>query len=427
MPEMIEVRALGSRDPLSDPLLSRELAERYLVFDAFVAGARRVDLHPLVLSPELHRAAVRAAEGITRAVGRIATRAHHDPTEAARYGLHDDVLRLARASHEAGDHAALCRVDLLLGEDGRWRACEINADCPGGHNEAHGLPRLCRLAGFSDGSNPTTVLDALASRLAALAAHPATMRPTGRPGAVALVYATAYAEDLQVCALIQRALKRLGIPAVLCPPTAPQGRNGVLHVGDLPISVLYRFFPTEYMEGQRNLPAILDALSAGSLRTLSSFAHIFCQSKLALARAWQARTDLPLDEQEILQDHLPETHDVADLSPAELFSDRAGWVLKKALGRVGDEVFVGALCQDQEWALLLSEVLRLRAAGESWIAQRFVRQRPVPTPFGDRLVTLGAYVLDGRFVGYFARLTTDSHVSHDALCVPVFTAVEKSR
>jgi hypothetical protein len=49
-----------------------------------------------------------------------------------------------------------------------------------------------------------------------------------------------------------------------------------------------------------------------------------------------------------------------------------------------------------------------------------VRQRPVPTPAGDRFVTLGAYVLDGRFAGYFARVTPQSHVSHDALCVPVF-------
>ena len=46
-------------------------------------------------------------------------------------------------------------------------------------------------------------------------------------------------------------------------------------------------------------------------------------------------------------------------------------------------------------------------------------QRAVRTPFGDRLVTLGVYVLEGRFVGYFARLTEESHCSHDALCVPV--------
>jgi hypothetical protein len=75
---------------------------------------------------------------------------------------------------------------------------------------------------------------------------------------------------------------------------------------------------------------------------------------------------------------------------------------------------------DAEWAVLVSEVLALCDAGQSWIAQRFVRQRAIPTPWGDRYVTLGAYVLDGRFVGYFARITPQSHVSHDALCVPVF-------
>jgi uncharacterized circularly permuted ATP-grasp superfamily protein len=111
--------------------------------------------------------------------------------------------------------------------------------------------------------------------------------------------------------------------------------------------------------------------------------------------------------------------------PAALTADRGGWVLKRALGRVGDEVIVGALCEDEEWAAAVDGVAALRAAGERWIAQRFVGQRRVPTPFGPRLVTLGAYVLDGSFVGYFARLTSESHVSHDALCVPVFVADEE--
>ena len=68
----------------------------------------------------------------------------------------------------------------------------------------------------------------------------------------------------------------------------------------------------------------------------------------------------------------------------------------------------------------------LAAAGERWIAQRFVRQQAIPTPWGDRFVTLGAYVLDGRFAGYFARVTPQSHVSHDALCVPVFVGDEEA-
>ena len=44
-----------------------------------------------------------------------------------------------------------------------------------------------------------------------------------------------------------------------------------------------------------------------------------------------------------------------------------------------------------------------------------VALRPEGTPGVVR-----AYVEAGRFAGYFARVTPESHVSHDALCVPVF-------
>ena len=111
---------------------------------------------PLVLSERLHRGAVAAAEGVVAAIDAAARRAHEDPGEAARYGYHPDVTRLVRASWGAGDRTSWVRVDLLLGEDGVWRACEVNADCPGGHNEAFGLPRLARAAGFAEGVNPTT-------------------------------------------------------------------------------------------------------------------------------------------------------------------------------------------------------------------------------------------------------------------------------
>jgi hypothetical protein len=120
-----EVVPLGA-DPLSDASLARELATRFLLWDAFVAGCRRVDVHPLLLPRALHEAAV-------------------------------------------GDEASLVRVDLLLDAEGSWRACEINADCPGGHNEALGLPRLARAAGFSSAHDPTQVVPRLIARLSELA------------------------------------------------------------------------------------------------------------------------------------------------------------------------------------------------------------------------------------------------------------------
>lgn len=430
-----EVLALARPDPLSDPVLSRELREKYLIWDAYFAGERRVDVLPLVLSERLHRGAVAAAEGVVSAIDAAAQRAHADPAEALRYGYHRDVTRLVRASWNAGDRTSWARVDLLLGEDGEWRACEINADCPGGHNEAFGLPRLARAAGFAAGSNPTTMLEDLTAHLAGLARS-----PDGHQGDVGMIFATAWSEDLQICALLKRTLAKMGVTATFAPPTGPRLVDGALTLGGTPVRVLYRYFPTEYMEGQANLDDLASAVEQGLVRTVPGFCHMYAQSKLSFARAWALREELGAQHCAAIERWVPETVDLADLPAVELLAERERWVLKRALGRVGDQVFVGILTSQAYWKGLVEELAALRfssssgAAGpppsppsrEAWIAQRLVRQRPIPTPLGDRFVTLGAYVLDGRFAGYFARITPVSHVSHDALCVPVFIGDDSS-
>ena len=237
---------------------------------------------------------------------------------------------------------------------------------------------------------------------------------------MALLYATAYAEDLQVCALVKRALEQLGTRAFLSPPTAPYAKPGGLYLGNQRIDVLYRFFPCEYMDGQRNLDAIVNALEAGQVRTLSSFSHIFLQSKVALARAHARARTLPHLERTTLGAHLPETFEFTRVDRDDLLAGRERWVLKRGLGRVGDEVFVGPLYDRHAWSRLVHHITLRQRQGEAWVAQRFVPQTPIATDAGERFLTLGVYLLEGEFVGYFARLTAKSHVSHDAVCVPVF-------
>lgn len=404
-----EIRTLGPRDPLGYAQSKRDLARDYLIWDSHVDGARRVEACPLVLSRASHEAAARAAEAAVRAVNVVASRAHADPLESARYGFSTSVLALAAASHAAGDNASLVRVDLLLGDDNEWHACEINADCPGGHNETVALPRLARDAGFV-GIDPTDVVTRLVDRLVELADG----------GAVGLLHASAYAEDLQVCAFIQRQLHARDVAAHLVSPTAPRLECGELVARGRAIHALYRYFPAEYMEGQENVADIVTAIRTGAARSITSFAHMYSQSKLAFARAWALEASLDDESRRAIARHLPETRDLLDVPRERLSSERTEWVVKRSLGRVGDQVHVGALIDEARWTLCIDEALKLRAVGESWIAQRFVRQSAVSSPWGDRFVTLGAYVLDGRFAGYFARVTPQSHVSHDALCVPVF-------
>jgi hypothetical protein len=405
------VWGLSPRDVTADRAALTELAQRHLLFDPFVSGEPRVSSEPLVLSPRLHQNAVRSAEAAYRLVSAAAERAFHEEEEGDVYGLADDVRALATASYGAGERGGLCRVDLLLQPDGTFLACELNSDCPGGQNEAVALPAFAQSRGFSAGFSPTRVVAAMGARIAELAA-------TNGGDTVGLMFATAYAEDLQVAALVGRELRRRGLRTILTPPTAPKKDGRRLCVRGQPLAVLYRFFPTEGLTLQPNMPALTEIVGAGGVRSFSSFSELFCQSKLAMARAHESVADA---DRVALAAAVPRSLSVGRDLRAELLDDRAGWVLKRDFGRVGDQVFVGALLDPDGWRGVVDEALAMVASvREIWIAQRFVPQAMIETPWGPRFLTLGAYLLDGQFVGYFARITEVSHVSHDALVVPVF-------
>lgn len=381
----VRVEPLAIADPLAIPELSRELGLRWLVWDAFVAGKRRVDVHPLFLSEAAHEEAVSVATRAFRLVQGAAERAAEDDRERALYRLHPDVERLALSARRGGDRGSIVRVDLLLREDGRFVACEVNADCPGGYNETLALPRLARAAGLRSGHDPTRAASLLVDRLVAMAGG----------GTIALTYATAWAEDLQVVALLERMLVERGARAMRVSPSALDPSR---------FSVLYRFHPLEDLAGTRVVEPLALATERGELRSMSSFGCIHAQSKLAMARAF---AHWPERAREVFPETIPFTR-----------VDRQGWVVKRDLSRVGDHVLVGPMID--AWDAVMDEVAALQQNGEVWVAQRYVPQRPIATPWGPRLLTLGVYLLDGAFAGYFARLSETSLCTHDALVVPTF-------
>jgi len=411
-------------DPLTHiPSLDKELQHTWLVWDAWTGGRRRVNLHPIILTRSAHREAMRVAERAFALVRDAGERASKDPEEARRYRFHPDVNRLADASRSANDMDSVARVDLLLREDGRFVACEVNADCPGGYNESLALPRLSRAAGQRLHTDPTNV----AHRLADLLVERSGGRGSPR-GVIALAYATGYAEDLQICALLERLILDRGGRAVRVAPTAlrqdPNGADAVAiktsrkHARTESyerVSVLYRFYPLEYMAGQKNLDAIVRAVRSGALVTVSSFASIHAQSKLSMARAFAHDRRAALEV-------FPETYAFADVDRAQLIAEQSSWVIKRDLSRVGDHVFVGPLCTPADFAEIADEVSWAERDfdHQAWIAQRFVPQASIVTPWGPRLVTLGVYLVNGSFSGYFARISETSHCSHDSVVLPVF-------
>jgi hypothetical protein len=95
--------------------------------------------------------------------------------------------------------------------------------------------------------------------------------------------------------------------------------------------------------------------------------------------------------------------------------ERDRWVLKRAFGRMGDSVVIGALSprasgRRAEWR-------PLRAPGDFCVQERFV-VRPLHFEAGPLYPAIGAFLVNGRFAGYYSRAAPEPLITHEAYHVP---------
>jgi hypothetical protein len=141
--------------------------------------------------------------------------------------------------------------------------------------------------------------------------------------------------------------------------------------------------------------------------------YLLRQSKLMFA-LWCEGDGLSEVDRQLLARHCPRT---VLFDPAEvprLQEERERWVLKRAFGRMGDSVIMGTLVTDKEWTEALAEASR--SPGDWCVQERF---SVVPLAFADGPLypALGAYVVNGRFAGYYSRAAVKPFLTHEAFHV----------
>jgi glutathionylspermidine synthase len=102
---------------------------------------------------------------------------------------------------------------------------------------------------------------------------------------------------------------------------------------------------------------------------------------------------------------LPETVDPRDSS----WKRDPGWVLKPALGRVGDGIGLAGATPEKEWKMIRREV---RFGPRWWAAQR--RFTAIPLDVGGEAVypCVGVYTIDGRAAGAYGRVARKPIINH---------------
>ena len=321
-------------------------------------------------------------------------------------GLPLSVRRALRRAVSRGapcGSARLVRFDFHFTDQG-WRISEANSDVPGGLNEASGFPAL--LAAHYSGAQ--TVGDPAAEYASALAAH-----IRGR-GTAAFVHATAFSDDQQMMLFVARRLAAAGVAVQLASPGHLRWRDGVASLdtdwwrGELDLVI--RFFPAEWLPGLSKSTGWSHFFAAARTPISNPATAILTQTK-RFPLIWND-LDTPVPTWRAL---LPETRDPRQ-APATGGDE---WILKPALGRVGEGV-------GMRREIELKEMRRIARAARwwpgAWVAQRRFRTVPIEIGNVDVFPCLGVYTLDARVVGAYGRLATRPLIDARAMDAAVLTA-----
>ena len=294
--------------------------------------------------------------------------------------------------------ARIMRFDFHFTREG-WRISEANADVPGGFIESSAFAELaCRCY-----AGTTCAPDAAGQYAQAVASS------LGRGSRIAFVHATAYTDDRQVMLFLAERFAGEGLVPILAGPTdllwvdgraGPAGDDGAF-------DGIVRFFPAEWLPHIPRRHTWERFFHGGATPQSNPGYSLIVQSK-RFPLIWDLlKTNLPT-----WRDLLPETRDPREAG----WRNSEEWVLKPALGRVGEWIGIRGVTAEKEWRQIAGNAAR---HPRYWIAQKRF-EAVAADPEGENLYPcLGVFVIDGKACGVYGRASPVPLIDGRAQDIPI--------
>ena len=172
------------------------------------------------------------------------------------------------------------------------------------------------------------------------------------------------------------------------------------------VDAIYRFFPAEWLPNLKRTCAWRRYFVGSSTRQSNPGSALISQTKRFGMIFDRLNTAVTTWKQ-----LLPATTDVRAVE-----SNPEEWIVKPALGRVGEAIAIRGITPPREWKQIRRDAFFYP---RDWVAQRRFEIVPLQTPEGPRYVCLGVYTVDGTASGIYGRCSASPIINHTAQDVAV--------
>jgi glutathionylspermidine synthase len=380
--------------------IRRRMVLEFCKWDPQVEDVSTLCPYPLLLQQDEWNQLIQWSEQLADETLNVEAELLQRPDLLCQLGLPRPVRKLlTRAtSPAAASLARIMRFDFHWTTDG-WRISEVNSDVPGGFIESSAFTHLVEQA------TPATMSPGDPAGLYAEAIAQSGMQRVG------LVHATAYSDDRQVMTYLAQRLRQQNVEAVLGSPadvTWSEGRALLRSGSQLQdVDGLVRFFPGEWLPNLKRRP-VWEPFFVGSRTPISNPATALVSQSKRLPLVWdRLKTSV-----QTWKELLPETAD-----PRRVPWKRDDqWVLKPALGRVGEMIGLHGVTSGKDWRAIRRSATWWPG---HWVAQKRFQMQPIAGPQGVVYPVIGVYTVDRRVAGIYARLAQQPLINHLAQDVAV--------
>jgi glutathionylspermidine synthase len=360
-------------------------------------------LFPLLLERETSAYLNETAEALAREALAAEAEILQSPRLIERLGLPSrlrKVLQKAANNIRSRRDMRVMRFDFHPTPEG-WRISEVNADVPGGFIEASGWNALFAEKWPGTSAPPDT------SEVYARA----ILEAAGPNGLVAFVHATAYSDDRQVMQFLARRFADQGMRTCLLSPEHIRWENGRAEIGAGFASgrpdAIVRFFPADWLPKHPDEKCWKPYFDSSDTPLSNPGLAIVLQTK-RFPLIWNGlSTDLST-----WRKLLPETRDARELNG--FFDD--SWVLKPALGRVGEGIGIRGVTPADNFQKIVQEAIH---RPEQWVAQKRFAILPVNTESGEKYPCIGVFTIAGKAAGFYGRIADGPIITQHAQDVAV--------